>query len=228
MQVQTYPEILRCNLSSTVLQLKKVGIDDLVHFDFMDPPAPETLMRALEMLNYLGSLDDEGDLTSFGHEMSDFPLDPQFAKALMISPKFNCSEEILTIVAMLNVPTPFIRPNNDRKQADIAKSQFDHEEGDHLALLNVYVAFKENQGDPKWAYDNYLNVRSLKQAENVRSQLERYLYRYHERKPGMNPNDKNYYNNIRKALVAGFFMQVAHHEKNGTYKTIKDDQVFIT
>jgi pre-mRNA-splicing factor ATP-dependent RNA helicase DHX15/PRP43 len=45
------------------LQLKKLGIDDLVHFDFMDPPAPETLMRALELLNYLAALDDDGNLT---------------------------------------------------------------------------------------------------------------------------------------------------------------------
>lgn len=51
LQDQTYPEILRSNLGSVVLQLKKLGIDDLVHFDFMDPPAPETLMRALELLN---------------------------------------------------------------------------------------------------------------------------------------------------------------------------------
>ena len=29
----------------------------------MDPPAPETLMRALELLNYLGALDDDGNLT---------------------------------------------------------------------------------------------------------------------------------------------------------------------
>lgn len=43
-----------------MLQLKKLGIDDLVHFDFMDPPAPETLMRALELLNYLAALDDDG------------------------------------------------------------------------------------------------------------------------------------------------------------------------
>lgn len=57
---QTYPEILRSNLASTVLELKKLGIDDLVHFDFMDPPAPETMMRALEELNYLACLDDEG------------------------------------------------------------------------------------------------------------------------------------------------------------------------
>lgn len=53
---QTYPEILRSNLGNVVLTLKKLGIDDLVHFDFMDPPAPETLMRALEQLNYLEAL----------------------------------------------------------------------------------------------------------------------------------------------------------------------------
>ena len=38
MQSNTYPEILRSNLATVVLQLKKLGIDDLVHFDFMDPP----------------------------------------------------------------------------------------------------------------------------------------------------------------------------------------------
>lgn len=62
---QTYPEILRSNLASTVLELKKLGIDDLVHFDFMDPPAPETMMRALEELNYLACLDDEGCVDPF-------------------------------------------------------------------------------------------------------------------------------------------------------------------
>lgn len=46
---QTHPEILRSNLATVVLQLKKLKIDDLVHFDFMDPPAPETMMRALEV-----------------------------------------------------------------------------------------------------------------------------------------------------------------------------------
>ena len=50
-------------MSSVVLTLKKLQIDDLVHFDFLDPSAPETLMRALELLNYHGALDDEGDMT---------------------------------------------------------------------------------------------------------------------------------------------------------------------
>ena len=106
MQEQTYPEILRSNLGSVVLQLKKLGIDDLVHFDFMDPPAPETLMRALELLNYLTALDDEGELTQLGHMMAEFPLDPQLAKMVISSCDFNCSNEILSITAMLSGTVP--------------------------------------------------------------------------------------------------------------------------
>lgn len=64
LEEQTYPEILRCNLASVILELKKLGIDDLVHFDYMDPPAPETVMRALELLNYLAAFDDEGSAFS--------------------------------------------------------------------------------------------------------------------------------------------------------------------
>jgi pre-mRNA-splicing factor ATP-dependent RNA helicase DHX15/PRP43 len=84
----TYPEILRSNLSSVVLQLKKLGINDLVHFDFMDPPAPETLMRALELLNDLGALDDEGELTKVGELIAEFPLEPQLSKILLNSPMY--------------------------------------------------------------------------------------------------------------------------------------------
>uniref|UniRef100_A0A453I803 RNA helicase n=1 Tax=Aegilops tauschii subsp. strangulata TaxID=200361 RepID=A0A453I803_AEGTS len=144
LQPQTYPEILRSNLANTVLTLKKLGIDDLVHFDFMDPPAPETLMRALEVLNYLGALDDEGNLTSLGEMMSEFPLDPQMSKMLVISPRYNCSNEILSISAMLSVPNCFLRPREAQKAADEAKARFGHIDGDHLTLLNVYHAYKQN------------------------------------------------------------------------------------
>lgn len=68
----------------------------------MDPPAPETLMRALELLNYLGALDDDGNLTQLGQMMAEFPLDPPLCKMLIESPRYNCSNEILSIVAMLS------------------------------------------------------------------------------------------------------------------------------
>jgi len=225
LQPQTYPEILRSNLGSVVLQLKKLGIDDLVHFDFMDPPAPETLMRALELLNYLGALDDEGNLTDNGNLMAEFPLDPQMAKMLIASPQFNCSHEILSVVAMLSVPNVFVRPADARKQADEAKARFAHIDGDHLSLLNVYHAYKQNNGSPDWCRENFVHSRNMKAAENVREQLARIMKRANLGLVSTEFTSKDYYPNIRKSLVSGYFMQVAHLEKTGHYLTIKDNQV---
>lgn len=64
--------------------------------------APETLMRALELLNYLEALDDDGNLTPIGQAMAAFPMDPELSKCLLSSPQFHCSEEVLSIVAMLS------------------------------------------------------------------------------------------------------------------------------
>lgn len=225
LQEQTYPEILRSNLGSVVLQLKKLGIDDLVHFDFMDPPAPETLMRALELLNYLGALDDEGTLTKIGEMMAEFPLDPQLAKMMVASPEFKCSNEILSIAAMLSVPNVFMRPREAAKAADEAKARFAHIDGDHLTLLNVYHAYKQNQESMDWCYDHFLNSRSLKAADSVRSQLVRVCTRMGVNLVSTDFKSRDYYSNIRKAITSGYFMQVAHLERTGHYLTVKDNQM---
>ena len=224
LQEQTYPEMLRSNLGSVVLTLKKLGIDDLVHFDFMDPPAPETLMRALELLNYLGALNDDGDLTDLGATMAEFPLDPQLAKMLVASPKFNCSNEILSIVAMLSSPNIFMRPKAAARAADEAKARFSHVDGDHLTMLNAYYAWKSNGEDRKWTYDNFLNLRSLQSGDNVRQQLARLMAKYNLPLTSTEFSSKDYYLNIRKSLVSGFFMQVAHLDPSGHYQTVKDNQ----
>ncbi|CAR30761.1 hypothetical protein ZYGR_0P00630 [Zygosaccharomyces rouxii] len=226
---QSYPEILRSNLSSTVLELKKLGIDDLVHFDFMDPPAPETMMRALEELNYLACLNDDGDLTPLGRLASQFPLDPMLAVMLIGSFEFHCSQDILIIVAMLSVPSVFIRPTKDKKRADEAKNQFAHPDGDHITLLNVYYAFKSDEvyeyGVQKWCRDNYLNYRSLAAADNIRVQLERIMVRYNLELNTTDYESPKYFDNIRKALASGFFMQVAKKRSGGKgYITVKDNQ----
>ncbi|GMG55843.1 unnamed protein product [Ambrosiozyma monospora] len=228
---QSYPEVLRSNLASTVLELKKLGIDDLVHFDFMDPPAPETMMRALEELNYLTCLDDEGNMTALGRLASQFPLDPMLAVLLIGSSEFGCSEEILSIVAMLSVPNVFVRPSGAgaKRIAEEKKQLFAHGDGDHLTLLNVYHAFKSDEtremGLHKWCKENYLSYRSLKSADNVRWQLSKLMERYDIELNSGDFDDPNYYTNIRKALTAGFFMQVAKRKSTGKgYITVKDSQ----
>lgn len=227
---QTHPEILRSNLSSVVLQLKKLKIDDLVHFDFMDPPAPETLMRALELLNYLGALDDDGNLTELGSKMAEFPLDPQLSAAILASGNLKCSNEVISITAMLSVPNCFVRPKESQRAADEAKAIFTHPDGDHLTLLNVYHAYKQKSEDSnvdinRWCYDNFLNNRTLKSAESVREQLVRIAKRFDLPLVSTDYKSKDYDTNIKKALLHGFFMQVAHHERSGHYLTVKDSQV---
>lgn len=99
----TVPEIQRTNLASTVLVLKAMGINDLINFNFMDPPPVQTLVSAMEMLYSLGALEDEGLLTKLGRLMAEFPVEPQLAKMMLTSVDFGCSDEIITIVSMLSV-----------------------------------------------------------------------------------------------------------------------------
>lgn len=224
LQEQTYPEILRSSLALTVLTLKKLGIDDLVHFDLMDPPAPETLMRALELLNYLGALDDDGELTAVGHKMSEFPLDPQLARMLIASAEHKCSNEALTIAAMLSVPQVFMRPKDQARAADDAKAEFQHTDGDHLTLLNAFHAYMKAGGDKNWCWEHFINVRSMKSAESVRAQLQRIMLRAEIPLVSTEFSSRDYYTNIRRAIACGFFMQVAHLQRTGHYLTVKDNQ----
>lgn len=125
---------------------------------------------------------------------------------------------------MLSVPNVFVRPRESMKQADEAKARFTHVDGDHLTLLNVYHAYKSHNDDSKWCFDHFLNHRALKSADSVRTQLARICQRLNVKLVSTPFEDRSYYTNIRKALVAGFFMQVAHLERQGTYLTVKDNQ----
>ncbi len=87
------------------------------------------MISALENLFQLGALDNDGLLTRIGRKMADFPLDPQLAKMLMFSVDLGCSEEMVTIVAMLTAQNVFYRPKDKQSQADAKKSKFHQPEG---------------------------------------------------------------------------------------------------
>lgn len=78
-----------------------------VSYSFMFPPhlppfsAPEALMQALEDLDYLAALNHNGNLSDVGIIMSELPLEPPLAKALIASFEYDCVDELLTIAAML-------------------------------------------------------------------------------------------------------------------------------
>ncbi|CAJ1328940.1 unnamed protein product [Effrenium voratum] len=152
------PEIQRTNLSNTVLLLKAMGIQDMLSFDFMDSPPVETMINALESLWTLGSLDDEGMLTDLGRKMAEFPMEPALSKMLLTSVDLRCSEEIMTIVAMLSVQNVFYRPKDKQALADQKKSKFHQPEGDHCTLLEVYKTWAYNRFSNPWCYENFIQA----------------------------------------------------------------------
>ena len=215
------PEIQRTNLASTVLQLKAMGINDLLHFDFMDAPPVEAMIHALELLHTLSALDDEGLLTRLGRRMAEFPLDPNLSKMLIMSVNLQCSDEILTIVSMLSVQNVFYRPKEKQEMADQKKAKFNQAEGDHLTLLAVYNAWKTNKFSSNWCYENFVQMRTLKRCQDVRKQLLGIMDRH--RLDVVSSGKAT--SRVQKAICSGFFRNAAKKDPQEGYRTLVDSQM---
>ena len=145
LEENTVPEIQRTNLANMVLLLKSVGINDLLNFDFLDPPPTDMLIRSLELLYALGALNDRGELTKLGRRMAEFPVDPMMSKAILASEEYHCTEEVLSIVSMLaESASLFFRPKDKKLHADRARQTFFRPGGDHFTLLNVWDQWVES------------------------------------------------------------------------------------
>ena len=98
------PEMQRCDLALAILQLKALGIHNIVRFDFPSPPPSKNLLQAVESLYALRAVDEQGHLTAdLGMKMAELPLHPTHARALMISFQYGCTEEILKIISSLQM-----------------------------------------------------------------------------------------------------------------------------
>lgn len=218
----TTPEIQRTNLNSVVLLLKSLGINDLIEFDFMDPPPAETLIRALEQLYALGALNDRGELTKIGRQMAEFPTDPMLAKSILAADKYGCVEEVLSIISMLGEASAlFYRPKDKKIHADSARARFTIKEGgDHFSLLNIWNQWVDSDFSYVWSRENFLQQRSLTRARDVRDQLAKLCDRVEVTISSVGANEMV---PIQKSLTAGFFPNAARLQRGGdSYRTVKN------
>ena len=216
----TTPEILRTNMCNVVLMLKSLGIDNLLAFDFMDAPPPDTLIRALEQLYALGALNDRGELTKLGRRMAEFPLDPMLSKTVIVSENYKCTSEVLSAVSMLSIGSSvFYRPKEKKVHADTARQNFARGGGgDHIALLRCYREWAETDYNPNWCFENFVQVRNMRKARDVREQLEGLCERVEVDPNVSNPEDIE---SVIKAITAGFFYNTARLGRSGEYETVK-------
>lgn len=220
------PEILRVNLTGVVLLLLSLGVNDLLHFDFMDPPSTDSIIKSLELLYSLGALNSKGQLTKTGRLMVLFPLDAMFSKSLITSLKLGVLEDALSILSMLSESgNLFYRPKEKREQADKTREAFFHESGDHLTLLNIYETWVSSGYSVQWCEDNFVQYKTLKRVRDIRTQLSSLCLKVGFDTSSMVEGKSDKSEVILRALVSGFFPNVVRLSKMGDcYRKLKRNQ----
>lgn len=219
------PEIQRSNLAPFILQLKALGIDNVVRFDYLTPPPAELMTKATELLYSLGALDEYAKLTRpLGMRMAELAVEPMMAKTLLSAPSFNCLNEVLTIAAMTSLGgAVWVQQDGGKKEMDSARRKFAAEEGDHLTLLNVYQTFvTKGKKESRFCHENHLNYKALTRAVSIRGQLQRYLERFGiSMDESLNAHREGRADRVRRCLTAGYFAHAAKMQPDGSYRSVE-------
>ncbi|KAF4966655.1 hypothetical protein FSARC_5704 [Fusarium sarcochroum] len=234
LQNANIPELQRSNLAPVILQLKALGIDNIVRFDFLSSPPSELMSKALELLYALGALDEYAKLTRpLGSRMAELAVEPMMAKTLLAAPSFGCLSEMLTIAAMTSLGGSVWFPHEgERKKMETSRRKFAVDEGDHLTLLNAYQAFvTKGRKEAKFCHENNLNHKSMTRAVSIRAQLKRYLERFNinidETLAGQASSAENVKKaeQIRRCLSSGYFAHAARMQPDGTFRNVEGNTV---
>jgi ATP-dependent RNA helicase DHX8/PRP22 len=221
------PELLRTNLSGVVLQLKAMNVDDILSFPFIDPPPREALVRSLELLYALGALGGDGRLSAAGRKMARFPLEPMAARAILAGHDEACAEDVIAVVSMLTTDNVFREVSRDvasggSRQKNPGREQYAREEGDHATLLAVFRAFSKCGAKRKKEFcaANGVHLRSMQKARSIFDQLSRAAQS--EGVALTSAGDESA--PVTRALAAGFFLNVARRQADGSFKTVSTGQ----
>ncbi|XP_065560397.1 probable ATP-dependent RNA helicase DHX35 isoform X1 [Artemia franciscana] len=216
------PEMQRTDISQVVLQLNALGIKNVLRFDYLSPPPSKNLASALERLHAHGAIDDSCNLTMpLGLHLAELPLDPNLGKMLISSGDFGCSEEIASIIAMLQVESVFLTPRSGDEftRARKAQRQYKVAEGDLITSLNVLSDYEDSGESSQWCSSNFFNRRALQRAVKIKAQLIGILKKFEVPVVQCRGNEES----IMKCIATGLFMNAAYQSPSGEYRTVRGD-----
>lgn len=220
LDVSAEAEIKRVELSQAILALKARGVDDVLNFEYIEPPPRESIVRALEHLYSLGALNDSGSITPIGKTMSTMPLPPALARVLIAAGEQDCVSDVIDIVSCLSVDKIFLDKSDKREEIAESRKRFESIEGDHLTLLNVFRAYLDLKHDSsKWCDDAHVDKRNLRTAENVRKQLLEHSTRAGLLVSMKSSSPQSSTEQILRAFLTGFISHTAFLSPDGSYRT---------
>jgi ATP-dependent helicase HrpA len=174
----TDPEILRSSLAGVILRMKSLKLTEVESFPFIEPPPPKAIADGYALLQELGALDENNQLTQVGHGLGKLPLDPRIARIIVAGRDEGCLKEVLVIAAALSVQDPRERPQERQQAADERHKKFADEKSEFLSWLKLWDWYrhelehkKSNKKLIEACHDNFLSALRMREWREVHSQL---------------------------------------------------------
>src|SRR5690606_16895390 len=174
----TDPEVLRSSLGSVILRMKALKLDDIETFPFVDRPPGRAVADGYHLLQELGAIDEQNQLTEVGRTLSRLPVDPRLARMILAAKDQQCLNEILIIASALSVQDPRDRPMQEREASEAAHAKFGDDKSEFVSYLKLWRWYGE-QVEHKASQrklvallrQNFLSPLRLREWRDVHSQL---------------------------------------------------------
>ncbi|KAJ5745283.1 ATP-dependent RNA helicase prh1 [Penicillium odoratum] len=225
------PEILRCDLSQALLNMKARGVDDIARFPFLTLPPREALEKALLHLLNIDALNESGGISEVGLKIAKLPLTPTLGRVLLAASEngAECLIDVIDIISCLSVENIFLNTTSEEKKeaAEIARRDLYRREGDHMTMLSTVRAYAGENADRKaWAERHLVSHRAMQSVMDVRKQL-----RTQCRQAKLLPRDdqiNQHYDpspvHILQSFLCGFATNTARLVPDGSYRTVVGNQ----
>jgi len=173
----TDPEIKRTGLAGVILRMKSLGLGDVEDFPFLDPPQPRSITEGYRVLEELGALDAQRELTPVGARLARFPVDPRIGRMILAGADRGCLAEAVVIAAALNIQDPRERPRDAQQRADRQHERFRDERSDFVGLLRMWTFVREAESKGiahlrRACKDNFLSFARIREWGDVHQQIE--------------------------------------------------------
>ena len=215
----TDPEILRTNLASVILQMEAIGLGEIEHFPFLEPPDRRAVADGRALLEELGAFDPKNGsraLTKIGRQLAELPLDPRLARMVVEAEARGCLREITIIAAALSIQDPREHPMEQAQAAEQMHQRFNVAGSDFLAFVRLWDYLAELQAERsgnqfrRQCRAEYLNVLRIREWQDVAGQIRR-VYRSRGVHANTEPAEAA---QVHQAVLAGLLSQIGMRDRN--------------
>ncbi len=216
----TDPEILRSSLASVILRMAALKLGDVSAFPFIEAPSSRLVNDGYQLLQELGAVDANRQLTEIGRQLARLPLDPRMARMILAAKREGCLREILIMASALAIQDPRERPMDKREAADQAHKKFADERSDFMSFLKLWAFYedalknkKSNKDLLNQCHQNFLSFLRMKEWRELYLQLCEIV---DEMEFKLNTEEASY-EQIHRALLAGLLGNIGF--KDGEAET---------